>query len=178
MPDSARHTPSATPGRPSRFGYARWLGLIAAAGLAAGLWWTRPQPAAGPNAPTLTLGDRMAAGAPALPASDGMPVVSLALPAAAGDAQPVALAVPRGTAMVHLRLVGDLPAAVDLTAELAAVGRDEVKRWPVDDAPAGDDGATRLVSLPPYVVPAGDYVLTLWAGDADVVQRYAFRVTP
>lgn len=120
----------------------------------------------------------MAAGAPALPASDGMPVVSLALPAAAGDAQPVALAVPRGTAMVHLRLVGDLPAAVDLTAELAAVGRDEVKRWPVDDAPAGDDGATRLVSLPPYVVPAGDYVLTLWAGDADVVQRYAFRVTP
>lgn len=178
MPDSARHTPPANLERPSRFGYGRWLGLVAAAGLAAGLWWTRPQPTAGPTAPTLTPVDRIAAGAPALPASDGMPVVTVPLSAAAGDGQPVAVAVPRGTAMVHLRLVGDLPAAVDLTAELAAVGRDEVTRWPVDDASAGDDGATRVVTVPPYAVPAGRYELTLWAGDADVVQRYSFRVTP
>ncbi len=108
-----------------------------------------------------------------------MPAVTVALKAAGPTGgEPAAFAVPRGTAMVHLRLVGDLPAAVDLTAELAVVGRDDVTRWPVDDAPAGDDGATRLVSVPPYAVPVGDCVLTLWAGDADVVQRYRFRVTP
>lgn len=107
-----------------------------------------------------------------------MPAVSLPLSATAGDAQPPAVTVPRGTAMVHLRLVGDLPAAVELTAELSALGRDEVKRWPVDDAPAADDGATRVVSVPPYAVPAGDYALTLWQGDADVVQRYRFRIAP
>lgn len=106
-----------------------------------------------------------------------MPAVTVALKAA-GPTGGAAFAVPGGTAMVHLRLVGDLPAAVDLTAELAVVGRDDVTRWPVDDAPAGDDGATRLVSVPPYAVPVGDCVLTLWAGDADVVQRYRFRVTP
>lgn len=108
-----------------------------------------------------------------------MPAVTLTVATATAPGEPPTATVPRGTAMVHLRLPGtDLPPSADLVAEIAAVGSDVVKRWPVDDAPAADDGATRVVSVPPYAVPAGDYALTLWQGDADVVQRYRFRVAP
>ena len=42
----------------------------------------------------------------------------------------------------------ELPPADALTAEIAAVDRDEVRRWPVDDAPAGTPGAARAVTVP------------------------------
>ena len=182
--EPAPRTPST---QATGFGATRWMALAASLLLAVGLFITRPAGPAGgtPPAPSSTAPSRPAEpappAAPAVPPPAAMPTVALTLAASTttrGTGTVPTLAVPRGTAIVHLRLVGDLPPAMDLTAELTAVDRDEVKRWPVDDAPAAGDGATRVVSLPPYAVPAGDYVLTLWAGDADVVQRYAFRIAP
>lgn len=175
-------SPTTSPPPPRRapavsvFGRSRWIALGAAVALAAGLWWTRPD-APPPAAPAAAPASTDAAATPSRTAN--LPAVTLTLaPVRAGKDAPLpALAVPRGTALVHLRLTGDLPAATDLTAELSARDRDEVKRWPVDDAPVGADGATRVVTLPPYAVPAGAYTLTLWAGDADIVQRYVFTVT-
>ncbi|MEZ5420954.1 MAG: hypothetical protein R2708_26935 [Vicinamibacterales bacterium] len=110
--------------------------------------------------------------------ADAVPIVTLTLTpvVASGATAPVAAQVPRRTAQVRFLLVGDLPPADALTAEISAVGRDEVRRWPVDDAPTGTGEASRAVTVPVYAVPAGDYALTLWAGDADLVQRYGFRV--
>lgn len=107
-----------------------------------------------------------------------MPAITLTLtPAPArGPYTSVAATVPRGTAQVLLRLTGDLPPADEVMAEIAGGDRDEVRRWRVDDAPAGPDGATRVVAVPPYAVPSGAFVLTLWVGDADVVQRYGFTI--
>jgi hypothetical protein len=156
---------------------SRWLALAGIVALVAGLWWTRPAPDTGRPAAT-TEGP---GASPADPAAStaSMPAVTLTVATATGGGEPPTAAVPRGTAMLHLRLPGTgLPPAADLVAEIAALGRDEVKRWPVDDAPAANDGATRVVSVPPYAVPAGEYALTLWQGDADVVQRYRFRVAP
>lgn len=163
-------TPTAPRSSP-RFGRSRWLGLALAASLVLGLWWTRPMPQSAPA-------DRGTAAAGAARdgiASAGMPAVTATLAAATGEAAPP-FTVPRGTALVHLRLTGDLPPAADLTAEISAAGDGDVKRWPVDDAPVGADGATRVVTVPPYAVAAGRHVLTLWAGDADIVQRYRFTV--
>lgn len=49
--------------------------------------------------------------------------------------------------------------------------------WPWDAASETTrTTATHAGHRAVYAVPAGDYILTLWAGDADIVQRYAFRI--
>jgi len=176
-------------------GVSRWLPAAAAVLLCAlGAWWfvsrgtvepgsSTPSPvetaAQAPAPQPVTPG---AATPPAPPdaAATSTPVVALALTPLAtrsGGEQATAV-VPRGTAQVRLLVGGDLPAADALTAEIAAVDRDDVRRWPVDDAPAGSAGASRAVTVPVYAVPEGDYILTLWQGDAEIVQRYAFRIAP
>lgn len=161
---------------------SRWMALAASALLVAGLWWLRPTPeapatpAASPSATESPAGSNTAA--PPVPA-DRLPVVTLALMpiVTRGAGAPPTATVPRGTAQVRFLLDGDLPAPTELTAEILAVDRDEVKRWPVDAAPETTrTTATHAVTVPVYAVPAGDYILTLWAGDADIVQRYAFRI--
>jgi hypothetical protein len=93
----------------------------------------------------------------------------------AGGALP-ALEIPRRAAQVGVRLIGEVGDVEHLTAELVPVtAPDEVRRWRVDAAPAAADGATAMVTLPSHAVPDGDYVLTLWEGDARVVARYGFR---
>ena len=88
----------------------------------------------------------------------------------------VTLEIPRQAAQVGVRLTGELGDVEHLTAEMApASAPDEVRRWRVDVAPAASDGAAAMVTLPPHAVPDGEYVLTLWEGDARVVARYGFR---
>jgi hypothetical protein len=90
----------------------------------------------------------------------------------------VELAIPRDAAQVGVRLKGDDLIEVDqMIAEVAPANHpDQVKRWRVDaPVPVGDDGAKAMVTLPPHAVPDGEYILTLWEGDARVVARYAFR---
>lgn len=161
---------------------SRWMALAASALLVAGLWWLRPTPQAPatPAASPSTTESPAGANAAATPApADSLPVVTLALMpiVTRGAGTPPTATVPRGTAQVRFLLDGDLPAPAELTAEIMAVDRDEVKRWPVDAAPdTPRTAATHAVTVPVYAVPAGDYILTLWAGDADIVQRYAFRI--
>jgi hypothetical protein len=86
------------------------------------------------------------------------------------------LEIPRQAAQVGVRLKGELGDVEHLTAEMAPVhAPDQVRRWRVDAAPAGSDGAAAMVTLPPHAVPDGEYVLTIWEGDARVVARYGFR---
>lgn len=86
------------------------------------------------------------------------------------------LEIPADAAQVGVRLLGAVGEVEHLTAEMApAKAPDEVRRWRVDAAPPGSDGATAMVTLPPHAVPDGDYLLTLWEGDARVVARYGFR---
>jgi hypothetical protein len=86
------------------------------------------------------------------------------------------LQIPRQATQVGVRLTGKLGDVDHLTAEMAPVSApDEVRRWRVDVAPAANDGAGAMVTLPPHAVPDGEYVLTLWEGDARVVARYGFR---
>jgi len=95
---------------------------------------------------------------------------------APGPAGLPTLEIPRDAAQVGVRLLGDLGELEHLTAEMApATAPDEVRRWRVDPAPAAADGAAAMVTLPPHAVPDGDYLLTLWEGDARVVARYGFR---
>lgn len=181
-------TPPPSPAMPvprASFGVTRWAALAASVMLAVGLFWMRPDgpPAADQAPPAAPPADPAASPSapPPAPGAAAMPTVTLTLTAPAttrGAGAMPTVTVPRGTALVQVRLVGDLPPAVELTAEITAIDRDEVKRWPVDDAPPSSDGASRSVTVPPYAVPPGDYVLALWAGDADLVQRYAFRVAP
>lgn len=91
-------------------------------------------------------------------------------------AAPVEVSVPAGSAEVRIRLQGLGRPAVELTAELESLATGDIRRWPVDDAPAGPDGAALAVTVPVYALPAGEHVLTLWAGDADALRRHAFRV--
>lgn len=178
---TAAGRPAAPVDQQASFGPRRWMALAASVLLAVGLYWMRPTGTA-PVAPTPAATTTTPPPAPVSPpAAPAMPTVTLTLRASAttrGTGTLVAVAIPRGTALVQLRLVGDLPPAGELTAEITAIDRDEVKRWPVDDAPPSEDGASRAVTVPPYAVPPGDYVLALWSGDADLVQRYAFRIAP
>lgn len=159
-----------------------WLAAAAALLLcASGAWWLVNR--GGAAAPS----GRESASETAAPSPDTLqrdvaapeaPVVALALSplVTRGVGGGASVQVGRGVAQVRFLLGGDLPPADALTAEISAVDRDAVRRWPVDDAPTGTEGAARAVTVPVYAVPAGDYVLTLWQGDADMVQRYAFRV--
>jgi hypothetical protein len=86
------------------------------------------------------------------------------------------LEIPRHAAQVGVRLMGELGEVEHLTAEMAPVNApDHVRRWRVDAAPGGVDGAGAMVTLPPHAVPDGEYILTLWEGDARIVARYGFR---
>ncbi len=86
------------------------------------------------------------------------------------------LEIPRQAAQVGLRLTGAVGDVEHLTAEMAPMtAPDEIRRWRVDAAPEAADGATAMVTLPPHAVPDGEYVMTLWEGDARVVARYGFR---
>ena len=52
-------------------------------------------------------------------------------------------------------------------AEVApANAPDDARRWRVDAAPPGADSAPAMVTLPAYALSTGDYILTLWEGDA------------
>jgi hypothetical protein len=93
----------------------------------------------------------------------------------AGGALP-RLEIPRQAAQVGIRLTGEVGDVEHLTAEMAPLtAPDEIRRWRVDAAPAAADDATAMVTLPPHAVPDGEYVVTLWEGDARVVARYGFR---
>ena len=97
-------------------------------------------------------------------------------PAATGSAEPQTLAISRAAAQVGLRLTGEMGELEHLTAEVApANAPDDVRRWRVDAAPPAADAAPAIVTLPAYALPTGDYILTLWEGDARVVARFAFR---
>lgn len=165
-------TPSSSPS-PSDRRTSRLIAIVGIVAIGAGLWWTKPA-----STPDPTAAADVSAALDATPAAT-LPAITLTVAPRRTSGDVPAVAVPRGTALVHLRLPGtDLPAAEDLVAEIGAVGRDEVKRWPVDDAPRANDDAVRMVSVPPYAVPPGDYTLTLWRGDADMLRRYRFRITP
>jgi hypothetical protein len=113
--------------------------------------------------------------APAATPQAAGPVAVIALSAgqkgdAAGHAT-VDVTVPPSAPQVRLELSGISQSADELTAELEARPSGEVRRWPVDAAAGGVS-----VTVPGYAVAAGEHVLTLWQGDADVVARYRFRV--
>lgn len=118
---------------------------------------SRPSPEAG--AP-------VGAGAVAVVALAPQRVSSSAMPGA-----PLDVTVSRTAAQVRIDLMGVSQPADELTAELETLATGEVRRWPVDAASGGVS-----VTVPVYAAPAGEHVLTLWRGDADVVARYAFRV--
>lgn len=102
-------------------------------------------------------------------------MVSLQPTAANGTAAEVS--VRASSAQVQFRLAGIDRPSEDLTAELERVGADQIRRWPVVDAPTAADGATHAVMVPIYEVRPGEYVLTVWAGDVEIVRRYRFGVT-
>jgi hypothetical protein len=113
----------------------------------------------------------------AAPASAG-PVATVDLvPIGAGTtAEPATVVVPAGSVQVQFRLAGLDVKADELTAELEAVGGDQIKRWRVDDVPPDPVRGAHAVVVPIYEARPGEYVLTVWAGDAEVAQRYRFRV--
>ena len=97
-------------------------------------------------------------------------------PAATASAEPPTLVIPRTAAQVGLRLTGEMGELEHLTAEVApASAPDDARRWRVDAAPPAADAAPAMVTLPAYALPTGDYILTLWEGDARVVARFVFR---
>lgn len=98
-------------------------------------------------------------------------------PATSADATPLTVTIAPDAALVRLRLANLDHSATDLMAEIEHVGGDQLRRWAmteIPDAPAGDRLA---VDVPGYEVRPGEHRLTVWVGDADVVARYAFRVT-
>lgn len=116
--------------------------------------------------------------APAVPPRAAAPVPALTLTLESAS-QPAALTIPPGAGQVSLRLPGELGDVDQLTAEVSpAEAPDEVKRWPVDGASGGSDGAKASVTLPAYALPPGAYRMTVWQDDAKVVQRYAFQIRP
>jgi hypothetical protein len=84
--------------------------------------------------------------------------------------------VPPASAQVQFRLDGIEARAEDLTAELERVGGDQIRRWRIEAAPVDGAPGRHTVIVPVYEARPGEYVLTVWAGDADIVQRYRFRV--
>lgn len=91
-------------------------------------------------------------------------------------AEPMTVTVPDGIVQVQYRLAGLQAKGEELTAELEVVGGDQIKRWRVDDVPPDPVRGAHAVVVPIYEARPAEYVLTVWAGDAEVVQRYRFRV--
>ncbi len=86
------------------------------------------------------------------------------------------ISVPKNAAQVELRLAGDFGDSAELVAELDRIPEtDSPRRWPVSP---GEGGTERGVSVtvPAYALSDGDFSLTLWRGDAEVVRRVRFRV--
>lgn len=98
-------------------------------------------------------------------------------PAASADAPPVAVTIAPTAALVRLRLSNLDRPATDLMAEIEHVGGDQVRRWAIAEVPGAPAGDRLAVDVPSYEVKPGEHRLTVWVGDADVVARYAFRVT-
>jgi hypothetical protein len=112
------------------------------------------------------------------PATTGGPppaVVTLQ-PSAENASEPAVVHVPPDAAQVQIRLAGLTAPAQELTAELERVGGDQIRRWSVDDVTSDPTLGSHAVTVPIYEVRPGEYVVTIWAGDADIVQRYRFRV--
>ena len=104
-----------------------------------------------------------------------MAVVTLATPAPGGSsAAGPAVTVAKQAAQVQIRITGFDRPADELTAELEARETGDVRRWPVDAA-AGAAGSMSI-TVPAYAVGPGAHVLTIWAGDADLLRRYHFQV--
>ena len=125
----------------------------------------------------LTSGCGAPAPAPEPQASPTGPVtvVTLSTPGAGDEAAASAghVRIAQDAAQVRIRLAGiDRPAG-ELMAELEALDTAEIRRWPVDAA----DGDGLSITVPAYAMAAGGHVLTLWAGDADLLRRYRFTVT-
>jgi hypothetical protein len=104
-----------------------------------------------------------------------MAVVQLA-PPAGPEAPPATVTVPADSTQVQFRLDGLEARAEDLTAELERVGGDQIRRWRVEAAPADGAPGRHVVTVPVYEARPAEYVLTIWAGDAEIAQRYRFRV--
>ena len=116
--------------------------------------------------------------APTVPPRAAAPVPALTV-TLEGALSPAALTIPPDAGQVSLRLPGELGDVDQLTAEISpADAPDDVKRWPVDGASGGSDGAKACVTLPAFALPPGAYRMTVWQGDAEVVQRYAFQIRP
>jgi hypothetical protein len=122
-----------------------------------------------------TAGCRRASPGNSTAAGGQVAVVHLAPPASA-EAEPAAVSVPAGSVQVQYRLAGLETRAEDLTAEIERVGGDQIRRWRVDAVPPDGAPGQHAVVVPIYEARPGEYVLTVWAGDADIVQRYRFRV--
>ncbi len=115
---------------------------------------------------------------PSAPLVGTAPDATVSLTAVAAVAGvPPTLTFTREAAQVGLRLTGEIGEIDQLTAEVApASAPDDARRWRVDAAPPGPDGARGMVTLPSHALTTGDYVLTLWEGDAGVVGRFPFTV--
>ena len=150
------------------FAFGTWGGLsLRCASGAVGLTLVMAVSPAGCGEPATAVRPRAAAPVPA---------VTLTLERAS---PPATLTIPPDAGQVSLRLPGELGDVDQLTAEISpADAPDEVKRWPVDRTPVGSDGAKASVTLPAFALPPGAYRMTVWKGDAEVVQRYAFQIRP
>ena len=122
-------------------------------------------------------GDRPSGSDRAAPPAGTVAIVTLPAPATGGGMPAGALpvTVDQTAAQVQIRLPGLDHPADELTAELEARQTGEVRRWMVDALPP-EAGGTMAITVPIYAVGPGIHVLTVWAGDADLLQRYLFEV--
>jgi len=117
--------------------------------------------------------------APAATGASTGPVAIVTMPKLAPGAElPAAslrVSVAKGAAQVQIRLPDlDRPAA-ELIAELEDRETGEIRRWSIEALPASEGGAM-AVTVPAYAVSPGTHVLSVWAGDADLLRRYLFDV--
>jgi hypothetical protein len=99
---------------------------------------------------------------------------SLALTASPEEPPPV-VDVPIEAGQIELVLVGTPEPVDDLTVELTQTSTPEVTRWSVYAPRDARQDVVGRVVLPSYAITSGDYQVTLWRGDAVIVDRYRFR---
>jgi hypothetical protein len=96
---------------------------------------------------------------------------------AGADGAGPSIVVPAEAGQVELRMLGQFGDASELTAELDGVPpTDRPQRWPVMPTGSEPTGAGVSVVVPAYALPVGEFALTVWRGDAEVVRRVVFRV--